>query len=51
MAPAGQLWSTFADLVLWGQFLAGARPDVLAPDSLDEMTRPCTDGLRPWGSG
>jgi CubicO group peptidase (beta-lactamase class C family) len=50
MAPAGQLWSTLADLVLWGQFLAGARPDLLAPDSLDEMTRPCTEdyalGLR-----
>ena len=30
MAPAGQLWSTLADLVTWGQALGGARPDVLA---------------------
>ena len=30
MAPAGQLWSTLADLVTWGQVLGGARPDVLA---------------------
>lgn len=40
MAPAGQLWSTVGDLVLWGQFLAGGRPDVLAAPSLDEMRRP-----------
>jgi CubicO group peptidase (beta-lactamase class C family) len=31
MAAAGQLWSTLADLVTWGQVLGGARPDVLAP--------------------
>ncbi|WP_114423279.1 serine hydrolase domain-containing protein [Nocardioides houyundeii] len=42
MAPAGQLWSTLADLVLWGQLLAGARPDLLAPESLAEMTSPVT---------
>lgn len=50
MAPAGQLWSTLGDLVLWGQFLAGSRPDVLDPGSLAEMCRPVTDdyglGLR-----
>ncbi|UFN45082.1 serine hydrolase domain-containing protein [Nocardioides okcheonensis] len=40
MAPAGQLWSTLADLVTWGQVLGGARPDVLAPASLAEMQQP-----------
>ncbi len=42
MAPAGQLWSTLADLVTWGQVLGGARPDVLATSSLEEMQRPVT---------
>ena len=50
MAPAGQLWSTVRDLVLWGQFLAGGRPDLLDPSTLHEMTLPVTDayglGLR-----
>lgn len=57
MAPAGQLWSTLADLVAWGQLLGGARPDVLAEASLAEMQRPVTDdyglglmlGLHPGG--
>ena len=42
MAPAGQLWSTLADLVTWGQLLGGARPDLLSPSSLAEMQRPVT---------
>lgn len=42
MAPAGQLWSTLADLVTWGQVLGAARPEVIAPDSLAEMRRPVT---------
>ncbi len=50
MAPAGQLWSTVEDLVLWGQFLAGARPDLLDPSTLHEMSTPVADsyglGLR-----
>jgi CubicO group peptidase (beta-lactamase class C family) len=50
MAPAGQLWSTLEDLIVWGQFLAGSRPDVLAPSSLEEMRTPVTEeyglGLR-----
>ena len=50
MAPAGQLWSTLEDLVVWGQVLAGARPDVLEPASLAEMQTPVTEeyglGLR-----
>jgi CubicO group peptidase (beta-lactamase class C family) len=37
MAPAGQLWSTIGDLAVWGAFLAGARPDVLARGTLVEM--------------
>lgn len=50
MAPAGQLWSTVVDMVLWGQFLGGARPDVLSAASLEEMRQPVTEeyglGLR-----
>ena len=42
MAPAGQLWSTLADLVTWGQLLGGARPDLLSPSSLAEMQQPVT---------
>lgn len=57
MAPAGQLWSTLADLVTWGQVLAGTRPDVVRPASLAEMQRPVTPdyglglmlGLHPGG--
>lgn len=57
MAPAGQLWSTLADMVTWGQVLGGARPDVLADATLAEMRRPVTDdyglglmlGLHPGG--
>jgi CubicO group peptidase (beta-lactamase class C family) len=57
MAPAGQLWSTLADLVTWGQVLGGARPDVLAPATLAEMQDPVTAdyglglmlGLHPGG--
>lgn len=44
MAPAGQLWSTALDLVIWGQFLAGARPDLLDPSTLHEMSEPVTEG-------
>ena len=50
MAPAGQLWSTLDDMVTWGQFLAGSRPDLLSEKSLAEMSRPVTEdyglGLR-----
>ncbi|NYE38100.1 CubicO group peptidase (beta-lactamase class C family) [Nocardioides cavernae] len=57
MAPAGQLWSTLADLVTWGQVLGGSRPDVLAPATLEEMRQPVTDdyglglmlGMHPGG--
>lgn len=43
MAPAGQLWSTLADMVTWGQVLGGARPDLLVPATLAEMQQPVTD--------
>jgi CubicO group peptidase (beta-lactamase class C family) len=50
MAAAGQLWSTVEDLVLWGQFLAGSRPDLLDPSTLHEMSTEVTEsyglGLR-----
>jgi CubicO group peptidase (beta-lactamase class C family) len=36
-APAGQLWSTPADLARWAAFLADPDPAVLSPDTLAEM--------------
>jgi CubicO group peptidase (beta-lactamase class C family) len=39
-APAGELWSTAEDLGRWAAFLAEPPPEVLAPDTLDEMTFP-----------
>ncbi|MCW2812504.1 MAG: penicillin-binding protein beta-lactamase classC [Friedmanniella sp.] len=38
MAPAGQLWSTVGDLGRWARFLLGDVGEVLAPDTLTEMT-------------
>ncbi len=38
-AALGQLWSTTEDLALWGAFLAAGHDDVLAKETLDEMTR------------
>ncbi|WP_148613273.1 serine hydrolase domain-containing protein [Nocardioides rubriscoriae] len=43
MAPAGQLWSTLADLATWAGVLAGRRPDVLDPATLAEMGTPRLD--------
>ncbi len=37
MAPAGQLWSTVADLLRWADFLAIGHPDVLAASTLAAM--------------
>jgi CubicO group peptidase (beta-lactamase class C family) len=34
---AGQLWSTTADLCSWGAFLADPLPEVLAPETAEEM--------------
>jgi CubicO group peptidase (beta-lactamase class C family) len=40
MAPAGQLWSTVADLTRYAAFLVAGHDDVLARDTLDEMSTP-----------
>lgn len=40
MAPAGQLWSTIADLACWAGFLAAPSPGVINPDTVAEMTVP-----------
>ena len=45
MAPAGQYWSTLADLGRWLDFLATGHPDVLARSTLDEMAVPGAPGL------
>jgi len=40
MGPAGQLWSTTADLARWVAFLAAGHEKVLSADSIAEMRRP-----------
>ncbi len=40
MGPAGELWSTPADLVVWGSFLAGATDGPLGAELLAQMRRP-----------
>lgn len=40
MGPAGQLWSSVADLGVWSAFLAGDTGDVLARDTWREMCHP-----------
>jgi CubicO group peptidase (beta-lactamase class C family) len=40
MAPAGQLWSTLADLARWSAFLLGDHADVLSEATLAEMMAP-----------
>jgi CubicO group peptidase (beta-lactamase class C family) len=40
MAPAGQLWSTVADLARWAAFLERPVARVLAPDTVTQMSRP-----------
>jgi CubicO group peptidase (beta-lactamase class C family) len=56
MAPAGQLWTTVADLARWAGFLAGAdgQPELLDPATLAEMRKPA--GIfdvpgQPWTLG
>ncbi|MEU8264411.1 serine hydrolase domain-containing protein [Micromonospora sp. NPDC048999] len=52
MAPAGQLWSTVADLGRWAAFLADPAPDVLAPATLTEMCAPVViSDLDSWTGG
>ncbi|WNI16583.1 serine hydrolase domain-containing protein [Actinacidiphila sp. ITFR-21] len=40
MAPAGQLWSTAADLARWAAFLAAGDERVLAPATVERMRLP-----------
>lgn len=40
MAPAGQLWTTVADLAAFARFLAGHAPGLLEPTTLAEMREP-----------
>jgi len=57
MAPAGQLWTTIADLARWAGFLAGRDPGqaaLLDPVTLAEMRRPaaiCDVPDQPWDLG
>ena len=43
MSPAGQLWSTAADLCRWAAFLAAGDERVLSPATVAEMRRPATE--------
>jgi CubicO group peptidase (beta-lactamase class C family) len=54
MAPAGQLWTTLADLAKWGRFLAGDADGLLAADTLAEMREPIVIAELPgqsWAAG
>ncbi|GAA2236391.1 serine hydrolase domain-containing protein [Kitasatospora cystarginea] len=51
MAPAGQLWSTAADLSHWAAFLATGHEQVLSPAAVAEMRRPAAQPDGPeWTS-
>lgn len=47
MAPAGQLWTTVADLARWAGLLAGRHPELLDPATLAEMLEPQVVDDRP----
>ncbi|HEX5120677.1 MAG TPA: serine hydrolase domain-containing protein [Pseudonocardiaceae bacterium] len=53
MGPAGQLWSTVADLGRWADFLGGDVGEVLAESSLEEMATPLAadDATESYGLG
>lgn len=52
MAPAGQLWSTVADLSRWAAFLADPDPAVLAAETVAQMCRPVAiDDPDRWTGG
>ncbi|PGH41153.1 serine hydrolase [Micromonospora sp. WMMA1996] len=52
MAPAGQLWSTVADLARWATFLADPDPGLLDPTTLTEMCAPVSiSDLDSWTGG
>ncbi len=54
MAPAGQLWTTVADLARWGRFLAGDSAGLIASTTLAEMREPIVIAEQPgaaWSAG
>jgi len=52
MAPAGQLWSTPADMAKWAAFLAGGHEAVLSPATITEMCAPVViSDLETWSAG
>jgi hypothetical protein len=54
MGPAGQLWTTVADLAAWTRFLSGDVPGLLAPATLEEMREPIVINdlaEQSWASG
>ncbi|GAA2639534.1 serine hydrolase domain-containing protein [Dactylosporangium fulvum] len=52
MAPAGQLWSTVADMARWAAFLADPDPAVLAEETVAEMCAPVViSDLDGWRAG
>ncbi|MFY1637803.1 serine hydrolase domain-containing protein [Solwaraspora sp. WMMB335] len=52
MAPAGQLWSTVADLSRWAAFLAAPDPAVLSATTLAQMCRPVAiNDPQTWAGG
>jgi CubicO group peptidase (beta-lactamase class C family) len=51
MAPAGQLWSTAADMCTWATFLARGHPAVLSAATLEEMRELASPGDRTGGFG
>lgn len=53
MAPAGQLWTTIADLTAFARFLSGCAAGPLSPDTLAEMREPTVVSEQtgePWSS-
>lgn len=51
MAPAGQLWSTAADMCRWATFLTGGHSSVLGAETLEEMRAPASPGDHTGGYG
>ncbi|MDA3627975.1 serine hydrolase [Saccharopolyspora sp. WRP15-2] len=52
MAPAGQLWSTFDDMVRWVRFVGGDTGEVLHPATVLEMRSPgSVDDGPEWRGG
>ncbi|GHE26261.1 serine hydrolase [Streptosporangium violaceochromogenes] len=52
MAPAGQFWSTAADLARWAAFVAGDTGGVLASETVAEMREPAAvDDGDAWTGG